>query len=201
MSTITLPLLLTIFLSYLWSESLVPSRDLELLTLNPHARRWTRKNLGRPRRRTSFTQFPAIFADFCDVGRVTIDVLPDVTLLNVSDFYLYEDVFNLMDAWHTLVHVCQKWRSVILGSPHRLRLRIICSARTSLKKTLAIWPPLPLYIREYDTAQSKTWITSLWHSSIIIAYMESISGVLQLAVGKRLGGDGSPIPGADNSVP
>jgi hypothetical protein len=53
-----------------------------------------------------------------------------------------------MYAWHTLVHVCQKWRNVVFGSPRRLRLRLNCSARASWKKTLAIWPPLPLFIGE-----------------------------------------------------
>ncbi len=52
-STIALPLFLTTCLSYLWSESLVPSRGLELLIVNPYARHWTRKNLGKQHRRTS----------------------------------------------------------------------------------------------------------------------------------------------------
>jgi hypothetical protein len=30
-----------------------------------------------------------------------------------------------IQAWHTLVHVCRKWRTVVLGSPRRLDLRLL----------------------------------------------------------------------------
>jgi len=38
-----------------------------------------------------------------DVAHVTIDVLPDVALLEIFDFFM--DQF-MTEAWHTLVHVC-----------------------------------------------------------------------------------------------
>ena len=51
-----------------------------------------------------------------------------------------------MHAWRTLVHVCRKWRSLAFGSPRRLSLWLCYKARTSLKKTLEVWPPLPIVI-------------------------------------------------------
>jgi len=50
------------------------------------------------------------------------------------------------DAWHTLVHVCRRWRDVVFGSPRRLDLRLLCMDRR-LMKTLDIWPELPIVIR------------------------------------------------------
>ena len=52
-----------------------------------------------------------------DVARVTIDMLPDVALLEIFDFY--EDEIRI-EAWHTLVQVCRKWRNLVFGSPRRL---------------------------------------------------------------------------------
>ena len=49
------------------------------------------------------------------------------------------------DAWHTLVHVCQRWRHVVFGSPHRLDLRLFCLNRR-LMNTLDIWPELPIVV-------------------------------------------------------
>jgi hypothetical protein len=50
-------------------------------------------------------------------------------------------------AWHTLVLVCQRWRSVVLASPVYLKLFLICTERTPVKEMLHIWPSLPLLIR------------------------------------------------------
>jgi hypothetical protein len=79
----------------------------------------------------------------CEIGRVTIEMLPDVSLLKTFDFYLYGN----SEAWHTLVHVCRKWRFVVFGSPRRLNVQLVCTARTSMRKTLGIWPPLHIFIR------------------------------------------------------
>jgi hypothetical protein len=81
--------------------------------------------------------------DWYDVARVTIDVLPDVALLEIFDFYMDK---ARMDAWHKLVHVCRKWRHVVFGSPRRLNLRLDCRARTRVRERLDVWPPLPIVI-------------------------------------------------------
>ena len=46
------------------------------------------------------------------MGRVTIDMLHNVALLNVFDFYV--DETEQIEAWHASVR--QKWREVVLGS-------------------------------------------------------------------------------------
>jgi hypothetical protein len=86
--------------------------------------------------------------DWCDVARATIDMLPDVALLKMFDFYVNR--MWTIDRWQTLVHVCRKWRDVVFGSPHRLDLRLLCTARTPVKETLYIWPVLPIVISVYD---------------------------------------------------
>ncbi|KAH9985557.1 hypothetical protein BJV77DRAFT_1152763, partial [Russula vinacea] len=71
----------------------------------------------------------------CDKGRVTISMLPEDVLLPIFHFdrlaYLDEEgdafpAFRVFWRWHRLVHVCQRWRSVIFGSPHFLDLRLVC---------------------------------------------------------------------------
>jgi hypothetical protein len=74
---------------------------------------------------------------------VTIDILPDEALLTIFDFYVDEEEIN---AWHTLVHVCQKWRNVVFGSPRRLNLRILYKPGTQAREMLDIWPPLPIAV-------------------------------------------------------
>ena len=90
-------------------------------------------------------------------GHVTIDVLPDDVLLEIFHFYVDEALLYLkIDAWHTLVHVSRKWRCVVFDSPHRLRLRLFCSASTPVREMLSIWPPLPIIIQQYDYTASES---------------------------------------------
>jgi hypothetical protein len=83
--------------------------------------------------------------DWCDVGRVTVDLLPDVALLEIFGFYMDGEVWECL--WHKLVHVCQKWRNVIFGSPRRLNLRLYCQITTPVRKTLDVWPPFPIVMK------------------------------------------------------
>ena len=55
-----------------------------------------------------------------------------------------------IEAWQTLVHVCRRWRTVVFGSPLRLNLELVCTAKTPARDTLDVWPPLPLVIRSHD---------------------------------------------------
>ena len=80
-----------------------------------------------------------------------IDILPDDVLLEMFDFYLkmypfYEEKTDV-EAWQLLVHVCQRWRSLVLGSPRRLNLQLYCTPNTPAKDTLDVWPALPLIIK------------------------------------------------------
>jgi hypothetical protein len=85
--------------------------------------------------------------------QVTFGALPDDVLLEIFDFYLAfmsleSDLFESFpeDAWHTLVHVCARWRSIVFASPHRLQLQLLCTNKTPVQKALNIWPELPIVI-------------------------------------------------------
>ena len=86
---------------------------------------------------------------------MTIDALPDDALFEIFAFCLVEEsplTWSHVETWHTLVHVCPRWRTIILASPRHLDLRIRCTARTPVKEMLDIWPALPLVIwREPNT--------------------------------------------------
>jgi hypothetical protein len=53
--------------------------------------------------------------------------------------------------WHWLVHVCQRWRSVIFASSKSniLNLKLSFEPLTHVE-LLDIWPPLPIVIRNFD---------------------------------------------------
>lgn len=87
-------------------------------------------------------------ADRCDLGQASIDMLPDDILLEVFYFYREEknDMFFTTEMWKPLVDVCGRWRQVIFASPRRLDLLLLCDVRTPVKKSLHIWPPLPITV-------------------------------------------------------
>jgi len=85
-----------------------------------------------------------------------IAILPDDVLLEIFSFYLA--VVPRTETWHTLVHVCRRWRSIVFASPRRLDLRLVCTVRTRVKEMLDIWPILPIEIwatGDYATAVSQ----------------------------------------------
>ena len=102
---------------------------------------------------------------------MTIDTLPDVALLKIFDFNDFEDEEQI-EAWHTLVHVCRKWRNIVFGSPRRLNLRLHCKARTPVRKTLDVWPLLPIVVRS-DGHEN-------WGVDPIIAALEHNDRICQL---------------------
>jgi hypothetical protein len=65
-------------------------------------------------------------------------MLPELALLEIFAFYV-DEAWIL---WYTLAHVCREWRTIVLGSTHRLDLRLYCTASTPVKETLEVWPPL-----------------------------------------------------------
>jgi hypothetical protein len=76
-------------------------------------------------------------------------MLPDVALLGIFDFYMDALHEDHIEGWHTLVHVCRKWRIVVFWSPRRLNLRLLCTASTPVRKMLDVWPLLPIVIQQY----------------------------------------------------
>ena len=114
----------------------------------------------------------------CDVAQVTIDVLPDVALLRIFDFCT--DRGHIMGkeipAWHRLVHVCRKWRNVIFGSPRRLELLLYCRASTPIRKTLDVWPQLPIAIQAYS------YDGSLWNEGNIFAALKHNNRISEMYI-------------------
>jgi hypothetical protein len=98
---------------------------------------------------------------------ISIDMLPDEVLLAVFDFCADEYQFAKYrkEEWQSLVHVCRRWRSVVFGSPRRLKLQLVCTARTPVSDTLDVWPALPLFILcdndEYRTPSIDNMIAAL----------------------------------------
>ena len=75
---------------------------------------------------------------------MTIDILPDDALLEIFSFYLTGNPNT--GAWRTLVHVCQRWRGLVLASPRHLDIRVVCTARTRVEEFLAAWSTIPLLV-------------------------------------------------------
>jgi hypothetical protein len=97
---------------------------------------------------------------FCNLGRVlTIDDLPDDDLLAIFDFCVFRsrypgflrsddhfDIKRKIEWWQSLVHVSRRWRCLVFGSARRLNLRLVCVARMTARKSLDVWPALPLIV-------------------------------------------------------
>jgi len=107
---------------------------------------------------------------------VTIDTLHDDALLEIFDSYRklvsYSDG---MWKWQTLLHVCRRWRHIILASPRRLNLQILCNLRTPARKLLDIWPPFPISISGF------LWVTTgAWCKDNVIAALERRDRVFEI---------------------
>ena len=86
---------------------------------------------------------------------IPIEILPDDVLLEIFHFHVDKawdghGYRGEMKAWQSLVHVCRRWRSVVFGSPRRLHLQLVCSAKTPARNTVDVWPTLPLVIQDFD---------------------------------------------------
>ena len=95
--------------------------------------------------RCAYIFFPIACTDvyWCKIARVEIDLLPDLALLEIFDHCKDDGVVY----WYPLVHVCRRWRNVILASPRRLNLRLLCTAGRRTKEMLDVWPLLPVVVR------------------------------------------------------
>jgi hypothetical protein len=107
----------------------------------------------------------AVTTDWHCTDRVSINVLPDDVLLHVFHWYRIDtmDHVNETWGWHKLMHTCRRWRSVVLGFPHFLDLRLLCTERTPVRDTLDVWPPFPVIIeyRHSPIARSQSPVQEL----------------------------------------
>ncbi|KAH9059933.1 hypothetical protein EDB87DRAFT_679476 [Lactarius vividus] len=74
--------------------------------------------------------------------KVTIGELSDEVLLEIFRYYL--DAFPRF--WPRLVHICHKWRHIVLSSQQTLHLRLFCTHGTPVLKALDCWPALPIVL-------------------------------------------------------
>ena len=113
---------------------------------------------------------PATTADQRNLGRVTIDILPDDVLLDIFDFYVVQANVHIPDnKWQTLMHVCRRWRNVVFESPIRLNLRLVCSVKTPVREKLDVWPLLPIIIRHFVHPKYST-LDLDWLDNIFAAF-------------------------------
>ena len=108
---------------------------------------------------------------------MSIDTLPDEMLLAIFNFFV-DDIWNIfkqdIDKWHSLVHVCRRWRRIVFESPRRLNLRLGNTAGTPARDSLDVWPALPLFIHEYSDSACEIGMDN------IIAVLERSNRVDQI---------------------
>lgn len=77
-----------------------------------------------------------------------IEMLPDEILLEIFDFHRLATLDNSSDLWqwHRLAHVCHRWRNLIFESPRRLDLRLAYTYKNPPRKSLDLWPDLPVSV-------------------------------------------------------
>ena len=98
--------------------------------------------------------------------RVTVSALPDDVLLEVFRFCLdtseeYGGDRVHQGKWLILVHVCRRWRCVVFVSPRSLDLRLFCTPDRPVKKTLDIWPELPIVIYSFNRGSRLPGVTNI----------------------------------------
>ncbi|KAI0261991.1 hypothetical protein BC834DRAFT_414910 [Gloeopeniophorella convolvens] len=111
-------------------------------------------------------------------GKITIHSVPDVALLEIFAFFRdYKSRTTFL--WYLLVpaHVCQRWRQIIIASPRRLGLEILCgTGRRDVADVLRHSPPFPL-VGCYDRGNI-TWNPSRIEGALLfLTESERISSI------------------------
>ena len=121
---------------------------------------------------------------------MSANILPDDILRGIFAFCLssYRCPFNCHGYWlplkHTtewqrLVHVCQRWRQIIYGSPRYFDLHLYCSVETHFRKSLSRWPEFPITIDYIISWEEDNVIAALEHPdrvhrvNLIISYLDA----------------------------
>ena len=78
-------------------------------------------------------------------------ILPDDVLLEIFHFCQIEGNIHITSFrpgsyWLTLVHVCRRWRQIVLASPRRLDLTLFCTFGTPVRKNLGLLPAFPIIV-------------------------------------------------------
>jgi hypothetical protein len=142
-----------------------------------------------------FGTVPAPTIDWCDVARVTVDMLPDDALLEVFAFYVDK---TWILGWSTLAHVCQQWRNIVFGSPRRLNLRLCYRARRPMRDMLDVWPLFPISIMVHGTWDVDNIVAALEHNDRI--YELALYYISSLQLEKVLAAMQQPAPAMTRMV-
>jgi hypothetical protein len=127
---------------------------------------------------------------------MTIDKLDDDSLLYI--FYLYVD--KSYRAWYTLVYVCQRWRTLVFGSPRYLNLQLFCTENIQAKKMLDIWPALTIVIRYYGPPGSGVdKIFAALGAQQLATFNHHLRVGSKFGIGKSCGNDAGLISSANGS--
>ena len=107
--------------------------------------------------------------------RTTINTLSDNILLEIFDFCQIEGnsflpSFRPGSDWLRLVHVCQRWRQIVLVSPRRLDLTLFCTYGTPVRKHLRCLPPFPIVVDYLTFSDPRS--PAPYHDDDIIAALE-----------------------------
>ncbi|KAI0288994.1 hypothetical protein BC826DRAFT_1107322 [Russula brevipes] len=123
--------------------------------------------------------------------QAAIDKLPDDVLLDIFNFYLDNDNSAYeprgSDEWHTLVHVCRRWRQVVFASPRRLKLALLCGEKLPVRTMLDIWPAFPMDIQSHWRG---TWEVGLDNIAAALEHRDRVRSIITLnfpsSAGSRL---------------
>ena len=77
-------------------------------------------------------------------------------LVNLHDDVVFQANWNRVRWWYKPTQVCGRWRHLILASPVRLDLHLVCTYGTPVADMLAHSPPLPLVINYLDIDHERT---------------------------------------------
>ncbi|KAH9167654.1 hypothetical protein EDB89DRAFT_2232205 [Lactarius sanguifluus] len=83
----------------------------------------------------------------------TINILPDNVFIEIFNLCRMDEVDHATGTeshrpwkWHRLAHVCRTWRYIMFESSRRLRLELLCTHGTPVKKNLDYLPTFPIVI-------------------------------------------------------
>jgi F-box-like len=128
-------------------------------------------------------------------GRAIICKLPDNVLLEIFEHHLLITSGQPFDAWHTLVHVCRQWRSVVFAPPRRLSLKLLYTNKRAIQKTPDMWPALPIVIegngKLSQPEDAKNILTALMHHDRVCKIK---IGPIPVSLLKRIRGITEPFP-------
>ena len=85
---------------------------------------------------------------------------------NFPEGLVEPELWNRERWWYKLVHVCQRWRYLILSSTSYLRLHLLCTYGAPVADMLAHSPPLPIIIEHFDRHHA---ITTKDEEGIVLA--------------------------------